>query len=141
MVAGLFMWCFEACEHDIPYLQLPQVHLVCFRCTTHSDEPLLELAVPRCKNSCKIASQWNFCTPESCSYGLSSKCFDLIQLRLPRVTSLISIVQRQQNQTCLARAATFMKSHDVNGCGRSSSRSRIIKCSGFPYGSCARILK
>ena len=39
MVAGLFMWCFEACEHDIPYLQLPQVHLVCFRCTTHSDEP------------------------------------------------------------------------------------------------------
>ena len=25
----------------------------------------------------KIASQWHFCTPESCFYGLSSKCFDL----------------------------------------------------------------
>ncbi len=29
-MAGLFMWCFEACEHYVSYLQLPQVHLVCF---------------------------------------------------------------------------------------------------------------
>ena len=87
--------------------QLPQACLFCFHCTNHSDEPYLELAVPRCKNSCKIASQWNFCTPESCSYGLSSKCFDLIQKRLPRVTSLLSIVQRQQNQTRLCSRCYF----------------------------------
>jgi predicted transposase/invertase (TIGR01784 family) len=31
----------------------------------------------RCRNPIKIASQWDFCTLESCSYGLSSKCFDL----------------------------------------------------------------
>ncbi len=60
------MWCFEACEHDIPYLQLPQVHLVCFRCTTHSDEPSQNKIV-----SAKASTIW----------------------------SLISIVQRQQNQT------------------------------------------
>ena len=47
-------------------------------------EPPWNLTVPRCKNSFKIAAQWNFCTPESCSHDLSSKCFDLIFKRLPQ---------------------------------------------------------
>ena len=88
--------------------QFPQAYLFYFHCTTHSDEPPLELAVPKCKNSFKIASQWNFCTPESCSYGLSSKCFDLIQNRLPQFGVSSTSCKGSKIRHDFVRAATSL---------------------------------